>query len=60
MQIFKRESAAFKAGGDCAEQSNRLCTFANIGFRVLKCDGGFKVLMVPDFRWDRHATPFYI
>lgn len=60
MQIFKTEAKAFKTGGDQTEQLNRVGTLSNCGFRVLPCDGGFKVLMCPDRRWNPDTLPFYI
>jgi hypothetical protein len=60
MQVFKTEAQAFKAGGDQTAQLNRIDLFPNCGFRVIKCEGGFKVLMCPDRRWSVGALPFYL
>ena len=56
MTVFKTEANAFKAGGD---KTAALCQEGkpNCGFRVLKCEGGFKVIMVPE-RGD--GAPFYL
>ena len=57
MVIFKSEAQAFKAGGDVVAA---LCRVGkpNAGLRVLKCEGGFKVLILPDCRGC--GLPFYI
>ena len=47
MTIFKSEPKAFKAGGD---KTAALCLEGkcNCGFRVLKEDKGYKVIMIPE------------
>lgn len=56
MKIFKSEQAAFKAGGDevALLSSNGA---SNAGLRVLKAEGGYKVLIVPE-RGD--GNPYYL
>lgn len=60
MTIYRSENAAFAAGGD---KTASLCLKGkpNCGFRILKADKGYKVLMVPErcAMWD-HGLPFYL
>jgi hypothetical protein len=65
MTKFHTETEAFKAAGDKAAELAREGT-TNTGFRVLRHEGGFKVLMVPEtlpgYRANnpRRLTPFYL
>lgn len=56
MTVFNSETKAFTAGGD---KTAALCREGkpNCGFRVLKADVGFKVLMVPQCG---DGVPFYL
>ena len=60
MKMFNSEKSAFAAGADMVAT---LCREGkpNFDFRVLRREGGFKVLMVPDqVKWMSGVLPFYL
>ena len=56
MRIFRTEKEAFAVAGDTVAEMAKAGK-PNCGFRVLRCNDGFKVLMVPE-RGD--GDPFYL